>query len=44
MPELPEVETIVKDLLPNVINKKIAAFKVFSGSERQKQGNKKRLK
>ena len=34
MPELPEVETIVKDLLPNVINKKIAAFKVFSGSER----------
>ena len=34
MPELPEVETIVKDLFPNVINKKIAAFKVFSGSER----------
>ena len=34
MPELPEVETIVKDLLGAVLNKKIVALKVFPGSER----------
>ncbi|MBR73705.1 MAG: formamidopyrimidine-DNA glycosylase [Dehalococcoidaceae bacterium] len=34
MPELPEVETIVKDLFSNVINKKITTLKVFPGSER----------
>ena len=34
MPELPEVETIVKDLRGTVLNKTIVTLKVFPGSER----------
>ena len=34
MPELPEVETIIRDLKPSVIDQEIKSIKTFNGSER----------